>query len=52
MAVIHPQDRIAHIRADRNALRRPLHPALGLAIGFGFIIATATVVHIVFNAVM
>lgn len=52
MAVIHPQDRIAHLRADRHAVRRPLHPALGLAVGFGFIFVAATIVHVVFNAVM
>lgn len=47
MAVIHPQDRIAHTRHDG----RPLHPALGLAVGFGFIIGIATLVHVVFNTV-
>jgi len=52
MAVIHPQDRIAHFRVDRHAVRKPLHPALGLAVGFGFIMAAATIVHVVFNAVM
>ncbi|WP_293824549.1 hypothetical protein [uncultured Brevundimonas sp.] len=50
MAVIHPDDRIAHPRADAG--RRPLHPALGLMIGFGFIVAVATMVHVVFNTVM
>ncbi|WP_292086050.1 hypothetical protein [Brevundimonas sp.] len=48
MAVIHPQDRVAHTRRDG----RPLHPAVGLMIGFGFIIAVATLVHVVFNGLM
>ncbi len=52
MAVIHPQDRVAHFRVDRHAVRKPLHPALGLAVGFGFIVAAAAIVHVVFNAVM
>ena len=47
MAVIHPQDRIAHTHREHA----PLHPALGLAVGFGFIVAVATLVHVVFNAV-
>ena len=47
MAVIHPQDRIAHAPRDRA----PLHPAVGLVVGFGFIVAVATLVHVVFNAV-
>ena len=52
MAVIHPQDRIAHMTSERSTANRPLHPAVGLAVGFGFIVATATIVHVVFNAVM
>ncbi|MBN9465597.1 MAG: hypothetical protein LCH57_03310 [Proteobacteria bacterium] len=48
MAVIHPQDRVAHTRRDG----RPLHPAVGLMIGFGFIIVVATLVHVVFNGLM
>jgi hypothetical protein len=48
MAVIHPQDRIAH--APRAG--RPAHPAVGLLLGFGFIVAVATLVHIVFNVVV
>lgn len=47
MAVIHPQDRLAHAPRERA----PLHPAVGLAVGFGFIVVVATVVHVVFNAV-
>jgi hypothetical protein len=47
MAVIHPQDRIAHAPREHA----PLHPALGLAVGFGFIVVVATLVHVVFNAV-
>lgn len=31
---------------------RPLHPAVGLAGGFGLIVAAALLVHVVFNAVM
>lgn len=46
MAVIHPQDRIAHTRPAG----RPLHPALGLMVGFGFIVGVATLVHVAFNA--
>lgn len=45
MAVIHPQDRIVGVRRES----RPLHPAIGLVIGFGAIILIATVVHVVFN---
>ena len=52
MAVIHPQDRIAHVVSERSAGNRPLHPAVGLAVGFGFIVAVATMVHVVFNTVM
>ena len=52
MAVIHPQDRIARPRTDYPVGRRPLHPALGLMIGLGFIVAVATMVHVVFNTVM
>lgn len=29
-----------------------MHPAVGLMIGFGFIIAVATLVHVVFNGLM
>lgn len=47
MAVIHPQDRIAHLERDRA----PLHPALGLLVGFGFIVGVATLVHVVFNTI-
>lgn len=47
MAVIHPKDRIAHHRHEA----RPLHPALGLVVGFGFIIGIATVVHLIFSSV-
>ena len=48
MAVIHPQDRIA--QAPRE--RAPLHPAVGLVVGFGFIVAVATRGQVVFNAVL
>ncbi|WP_395944421.1 hypothetical protein [Brevundimonas sp.] len=50
MAVIHPEDRIAGL--ERVTPERPhrLHPALGLAMGFGFIFAVATVVHVAFSA--
>ncbi|MBK6025638.1 hypothetical protein JKF87_11245 [Brevundimonas nasdae] len=48
MAVIHPQDRYARPRREG----KPLHPAFGLLVGFGFIFAIATVVHVVFNVVM
>ena len=48
MAVIHPEDRIAHMRPERA----PLHPAVGLALGFGFIVAVATVVHVLFNVLV
>ena len=48
MAVIHPQDRIAHTPRTHGRL----HPAVGLAVGFGFIVAVATLVHVLFNAVV
>ncbi|MBA4809001.1 hypothetical protein [Brevundimonas sp.] len=50
MAVIHPEDRVAGL--DRSNFERPhkMHPALGLVVGFGFIFAVATAVHIVFTA--
>lgn len=48
MAVIHPQDRFARPRREG----KPLHPAFGLLVGFGFIFAIATLVHIVFNVVV
>lgn len=45
MAVIHPEDRIAPMRAEKA----PLHPALGLVVGFGFIVGVATFVHVLFS---
>lgn len=45
MAVIHPEDRIARMRGERV----PLHPALGLLVGFGFIVGVATFVHVLFS---
>lgn len=50
MAVIHPEDRVAGL--DRSQFERPhkMHPALGLAMGFGFIFVVATVVHLLFTA--
>ena len=46
MAVIHPQDRLSP--AERS--KAPLHPVVGLAVGFGFIVGVATLVHVVFNS--
>jgi hypothetical protein len=48
MAVIHPEDRVGHIQRDRA----PLHPALGLVVGFGFIIGIATAVHVIFSVLV
>ncbi|MBJ7511315.1 hypothetical protein [Brevundimonas sp.] len=50
MAVIHPEDRVSGL--DRSPYERPhkMHPAIGLAMGFGFIFAVAAVVHILFTA--
>jgi hypothetical protein len=50
MAVIHPEDRVSGL--DRSRFERPqkMHPALGLVMGFGFIFAVATVVHLLFTA--
>ena len=45
MAVIHPDDRIAPMRGEKA----PLHPALGLAVGFGFFVGVATFVHVLFS---
>jgi len=53
MAVIHPDDRIAYVqpaRAQTGGGR--LHPAVGLVVGFGFIIGVATLVHVVFNTLV
>lgn len=51
MAVIHPQDRAGDLYRKREVNRGPLHPAVGLGIGFGFIVSVATLVHVVFNMV-
>ena len=50
MAVIHPEDRVAGL--DRSHFERPhkMHPALGLAMGFGFIVVVASVVHVLLSA--
>jgi hypothetical protein len=51
MAVIHPEDRIAGLeRANRDHTKK-LHPAFGLAMGFGFIVVVASLVHVLFAAV-
>ncbi|MDO9608372.1 MAG: hypothetical protein ACK4NU_07460 [Brevundimonas sp.] len=50
MAVIHPEDRIVGLDRARSNRPRKLHPAFGLAIGFGFIFAASTVVHLLFAA--
>ncbi len=44
MAVIHPEDRL-HASQTRGSL----HPAVGLAVGFGAIVAVATAVHLLFG---
>lgn len=51
MAVIHPEDRIADLERKTSAHNAKLHPAFGLAIGFGFIVAVASLVHVIFAAV-
>jgi hypothetical protein len=48
MAVIHPEDRIARVRGEKT----PLHPAVGLLVGFGFIVGVATLVHVLFSAAL
>lgn len=50
MAVIHPEDRIAGLERANHDHSKKLHPAIGLAIGFGFIVAVASVVHLLFSA--
>ena len=44
MAVIHPEDRLPV--AERHGR---LHPAVGLGVGFGAIVAVATAVHLLFG---
>lgn len=50
MAVIHPEDRIAGLDRARPRNAQKLHPAFGLALGFGFIVAVASAVHVLFAA--
>lgn len=50
MAVIHPEDRVSGLDRSRFESPRKMHPAFGLAMGFGFIFAVATVVHLLFTA--
>ena len=52
MAVIHPEDRAVGYAPSRHASEHKLHPAIGLAVGFGFIIGVATLVHVVFNSLV
>jgi len=52
MAVIHPDDRAAGLAPASRSTEHKLHPGVGLAVGFGFIIGVAALVHVVFNVVM
>lgn len=53
MAVIHPDDRIAYAQPARvQSDKGKLHPAVGLVVGFGFIVGVATFVHVVFNTLV
>ncbi len=52
MAVIHPEDRVIGYTPTKRATEHKLHPAIGLAVGFGFIIGVATLVHVVFNSLV
>ena len=46
MAVIHPQDRL-----PASETHGRLHPSVGLAVGFGAIVAVATAVHLLFGVI-
>ena len=52
MAVIHPQDRAIGYAPTKRSTEHKLHPAIGLAVGFGFIIVVVTLVHAVFNSLV
>ncbi|WP_295705654.1 hypothetical protein [uncultured Brevundimonas sp.] len=46
MAVIHPEDRL-----PASETHGRLHPSVGLAVGFGAIVAVATAVHLLFGVI-
>ncbi|WP_288758948.1 hypothetical protein, partial [uncultured Brevundimonas sp.] len=52
MAVIHPEDRAIGYAPSERSTEHKLHPAIGLAVGFGFIVGVATLVHVVFNTLV
>ncbi len=53
MALLHSADRVSGSRADARPLpQRGIHPAICLVAGFGFIVASALAVHVIFNALM
>lgn len=52
MAAIHPEDRAIGYAPTNRSTEHKLHPAVGLAVGFGFIVGVATLVHVVFNSLV
>lgn len=48
MAVIHPDDRFASSTQRPAERGQKLHPAIGLLVGFGFIIGVSALVHFLF----
>ena len=52
MALLDSGHRLSTARHDRTAPKGTLHPAIGLAGGFGFIVATALLVHVAMGALL
>lgn len=53
MALLHPEDRFSTVRTrHRTAPKGGIHPSICLISGFGFIIASALAVHVIFNALI
>lgn len=52
MALVHP-GRPRSVSFSRNAsVRKELHPAIGLLMGFGILVGVAMAVHFVFHIVI
>ncbi|WP_396594252.1 hypothetical protein [Brevundimonas sp. R86498] len=53
MALLHPEDRFSTVRTrNRTTAKGGIHPAICLLSGFGFIVASALAVHVIFNALI